>query len=177
MGEYMSYSRIISALLLCLVAALGYTNWTLVTHEIEVSPLTSLQGRASDQFDPPVLQADPINRPLADYRETVTRPLFNPTRAPIVEMQAAASPAETASELPQPAPAPLEPSRLKVAGVMLMAGRTQRALLRIEGEPYGKWVDVGSEIHGWKLTRIERGLVVVEKEGGLEELLLHSPSR
>lgn len=177
MGEHMSYSRSISALLLCLVAALGYANWTLATHEIDIAPLPPSQGVTSEQFDPPLPQAEIAQRPLADYRETVTRPLFSPTRTPIVPKQAVESSAEIVTEPSPPAPAPVEPSRLKVAGVMLVAGRMQRALVRLEGESHGKWVEVGNEIQGWKLTRIERGLVVVEKEGGLEELLLYSPSR
>lgn len=170
-------SRTISALLLCLVVALGYANWTLARHEIDITPLTPTQVGADDQFDPPVLPTDTIKQPLSDYRETVTRPLFSPTRTPIVAAQAGESSPEIVTAPSLPETAPVEPSRLKVAGVMLLAGRMQRALIRAEGQQHGKWVDVGSEIQGWKLMRIEQGLVVVQREGSLEELRLHSPPR
>ena len=177
MGEQVPYSRTISAVLLCLVAALGYTNWTLARHEIDISPLTPTQVDGTDQFDPPVLPADTIKQPLSDYRETVTRPLFSPTRTPAVAAQAGESSPQLVTAPSLPEAIPVEPSRLKVAGVILLAGRIQRALIRAEGQPHGKWVDVGSEIQGWKLMRIEQGFVVVQREGSLEELRLHSPPR
>ena len=173
----MSSSRPASALLLCLVAALGYANWTLTRHEIDITPLAPPQAATSNQAALPMPQAEPSRPPLSDYRETITRPLFSPSRKPVVPVQADDSSAELVKEPPPPGPAPLEPSGLKVAGVMVAKGRMQRALLRVEGQPHGQWVAVGSEIRGWKLTRIEEDLVVVEREGGLEELLLHSPPR
>jgi hypothetical protein len=64
------------------------------------------------------------------------------------------------------------PSRLSLVGVMGTGGRAKRALLRPEGQAHGTWVELGGEIDGWRLARIEDSRVVIEKGGGREELAL-----
>ncbi len=56
---------------------------------------------------------------------------------------------------------------------MLNGAQIRRALIRSESQPNGIWAEVGSEIGGWRITKIDDVRVVIEGSGSTEELRLH----
>jgi hypothetical protein len=164
-------------LLVWLVAALGLLNWTLADMPVDISPLDV--PVASDVAPKPAAgETSPewSQRSLAELSDTVARPLFHPTRRPVVVRTAAPVEPDMAPTLP-PEPTGAPASRLSLIGVMGTGGKNRRALLRAEGQAYGTWVDVGGEIDGWRLSAIEDNRVLIEKSGGREELVLHPPAK
>ena len=161
------------SVLFWLIAGLGLVNWELAGMKIDVSPIAAGGLPAPSPADQPHDIAGTIGPgPLASLGETVSRPLFNPTRRPIV-VTVAAPPAEAAAPLPElPPPAPV--NRLSLIGLMRAGGHLDRALIRTDGQPHGTWVEVGSEIDGWRLAKIEDNRVLIENAGAKQELLLHA---
>lgn len=164
------YNSSTTALLLGAVAALLVLNWKISGMELDTSPLPDeVAGPTSAAPVAEHVEIRPLG-PLTAYRETLTRPLFHPSRRPLVApAPSAEAPAEPPAEI-----AAAEPSRMKLLGLIRTGARAQRALIRLEGQPYGTWVDVGGEIEGWRLSSIEPNKVLIEKNGGREELLLYS---
>ncbi|MGQ0672489.1 MAG: hypothetical protein ACT4N2_06355 [Hyphomicrobium sp.] len=165
-------------LLLWLAGALALLNTRLADMPIDISPLASEADPADRASGPALTQPGLASqlKPLSDYRETVSRPLFQPTRRPVVP-----SP-NTEEDLP-PAPAseqteiiPAAPSGLSLVGLM-GSGGSRRALLRPNGQSHGTWLTVGRDIDGWRLSRIEENHVLIEKDGSKEELFLHQSSK
>lgn len=162
-----------TGLLAILVAALGAFNWNLAGTEVDISPL----GRDAAAVEPAANSESAIpsfrpHRSLSEFSETVSRPLFHPTRRPVVV--AAASQTDSEIKPAQPAePADVPTSRFSLVGVMINGGNA-RALIRAEGQTYGTWVDAGGVLDGWRLSAIKSDRVSIEKDGGQEELLLHA---
>ncbi len=158
-----------------LIAALGFLNWKLTGMPVDISPL---QGGASTNDAPNSaagdLPSDSARRPLSELSETVSRPLFHPTRRPVVDRPSEPSEPEAIAAATRELAA-VQSSRLSLVGVMKSGGKG-RALLRPEGQTYGTWVEVGGEIDGWRLSAITDSRVLIEKSGGQEELLLHAPA-
>ena len=164
-------------LLAALVASLGVLNWKLADLPVDISPLTEV-ATAVEATKPAAGEApaDAPRRSLAELSETVSRPLFHPTRRPVFVRPAAPAEPEVA-KAPEPLPEPAaQPSRLSLVGVMGTGAKGRRALIRAEGQTYGTWIDAGGEIEGWRLSAIEDNRVLIEKSGGKEVLLLHAPA-
>ncbi len=113
-----------------------------------VEPATTLDKRTAEQF-----------------RETVGRPLFNPSRRPVQRKETAeAGPSATVSDL-------------RLVGVMKTADRPPRALLRSPNQPNGKWIAEGAELNGWRLHKVNERSVVLQSGARSHELKLSPPRR
>jgi hypothetical protein len=97
------------------------------------------------------------------FTETLERPLFWPSRRPAVgakpEVAVPSVPTETSGDL-------------RLAGVMSGGRGRARALIVSPQFPAGRWLEVGGEIDGWRLTRIENAVVSLEAAGRRQELRL-----
>lgn len=160
--------------LIWLIAALGLLNWKLAEMQVDISPLQDdVTAAVTPKTSETEMPVDPARQSLAELSETVSRPLFHPTRRPVVVRNAGPTDASEATGQ-SPVPAPVQLSRLSLVGLMGTDGKNRRALLRAEGRPFGIWIDEGNEIDGWRLSAIEDNRVLIEKDGGQEELLLHA---
>jgi hypothetical protein len=149
------------------IAALVLINWQLYSTPVDISALTpdvraadSKQGKDAD------LSTPLDDKPLIVFEETVTRPLFNADRKPIVRdketVAAAAVPLATGMQL---------------VGIVKSADTPGRALIRFAGEPMGKWVPEGETVNGWQLTAVKTFSVVLQGNGQTQELKLPSVTR
>lgn len=113
----------------------------------------------------------PAAKPLADFRATLERPLFEPTRRPRpVALDAAASSAGAS----EPAPST---EGLRIVGIMAGRGAAARALVRSAGQPVAIWVENGATIDGWKVAAIGERTVTLEGRGVRHELdLFETPA-
>jgi hypothetical protein len=151
-----------------LVAAAGLLAWldlNLLRNPVDISPVAPPPGKtaARPQPTPPPATALDKRRP-EQLQETAGRPLFNPTRRPVQRAETAAVRAPK-----------VEPAKLRLVGVMKPDDGPPRALIRFADDPTGRWVAEGSEYHGWTLTKVNDGSVIVEAGGRTQELMLFIP--
>jgi hypothetical protein len=151
------------------VAALGLTNWWVLTLEPGGSPAAGASP-ASFTASMPTAARPREERPLSDFAEIVGRPLFAATRRPYVPAEAPAARAE---------PAPAEPSRpppnVRLIGIVIDAGK-RRALLRTPEQPRGRWVEEGETIEGWQVRQVQADAAILAFGTGTHELRLY-PAR
>jgi hypothetical protein len=151
-----------------LLGAAGLLAWldlSLLQGPVDISPVAPPPGKAAARpgpIPPPATALD--KRRSEQLNETVARPLFNPTRRPMDRPEAVAV-----------RPPKVEPAKLRLVGVMKPDGAPPRALIRFADDPTGRWVAEGSEYHGWTLTKVNEGSVIVEAGGRTQELLLFIP--
>jgi hypothetical protein len=132
---------------------------------IDTSPIAPPADKAEAQSLARAELATALDKKTPDqFRETVGRPLFNPTRKPVERAQVAAGRPKA------------EPVDLRLIGIMKVPNGPPRALLRSADEPTGKWIAEGAEIAGWRLKKIDDRSVVVQSGARSEELIL-SPTR
>lgn len=158
--------------LLVVAGTLGVLNWQLAQQSIDISPIAASAPSASRQNAMAMGARTQPPGSAAELSETTARPLFSATRRPVV----AAPPAQADATAPAPdEPAAVAPSasKLSLAGVMRNGAQIRRALIRSESQPNGIWAEVGSEIGGWRITKIDDVRVVIEGSGSTEELRLH----
>ncbi len=157
-------------MLAVLVAALAYLDWRLMGMEVDISPIvpSSTDGGGHSNVGPSIsTRLD--KKPLAQFPETLARPLFNPTRR-------LPPPAERKEAQAQPVKAPTPSADgLRLIGLVKTEAGHARALIRSADEPLGTWVEPGDEIAGWRLTTIGDGKVTVESGGRRFELNLYTP--
>jgi len=124
--------------------------------------------------------ADPVHTPLAEFSQTLARPLFFETRRLPVPQ-----PKPIKLEPPKPAPPPPPPpppkpvtlpDKIKLLGV-LMQSQTASAL--IETPPQSAaWHKIGDRIADWTITAIEENRVVLRHDSARSATLpLYSESQ
>jgi len=146
---------------------LAWLDYSLLLEPVDISPVAPPPGRAEARLQaspPPATALD--KRTPEQLQEIVSRPLFNPTRRPVERTE----PAAAAARAPK-----VEPARLRLVGVMMTEGGAPRALIRYADEPTGRWIAEGGEYHGWTLTKVNEGSVIVEAGGRSLELMLFIP--
>lgn len=108
--------------------------------------------------------------------ETFQRPLFAPARRKFAALPAMQPPAEydaTASEQPSSeAPTATAPALLGVS----IHGGAAKALLRIPGSEAATWYGNGEIAGGWTVSVIDKGQVVLERDGEVARVQLYPPS-
>jgi hypothetical protein len=65
------------------------------------------------------------------------------------------------------------PRAIELVGIIKEGGRAGRALIRSGEEPTGIWVQVGHELQGWRLSRIDARGIVLEADGRQVQLSLN----
>lgn len=120
------------------------------------APSPVLRGRPAEQEPAPRPSGNPLwSIPLGELRATLDRPIFSPSRRPVVPTRIAPQPQEVAPPLQLPPPAPDEPVNLVLIGTVangvesiavFVDPATRNAIRLRVGEAYNGWVL--REIHG-----------------------------
>jgi hypothetical protein len=110
-------------------------------------------------------------RPIAEYRETLARPLFAKTRAPFVPPPPPPPPPVQAPAAPPPAPVFVDPG-FSVGGVMITDVLRKAYLMKMPG-PHGVWVGEGENFMGWKVQSIGASTAKLEQNNRTIELRLY----
>lgn len=170
-------SSLVVSLLFAGVAALGYTNYQVSALTVDTTPVAapvvlSTAGKAKAVKET-VLELAPVQRSIAEFSETTTKPIFfSGRRAPEkpkpkpIAIEAKAVPAPVA--LPPPEP-------LRLVGVMGNAGG-RSILVRTSTDTSGTWLRVGDEYRGWQLREVSMDRAVIEAQGERRELRLYAVS-
>jgi hypothetical protein len=154
------------ALLAGTVGVLALLDWYLVSSPVDTSPIAPAAGNADTPHRGGSGLATALDKkPVAQFEEIVSRPLFNPGR------RAVQRGGDAAKETPD------EPPAMRLVGVMKTAGRPGRALIRFANEPTGRWLSEGEEHNGWRVRKVDARSVIVEGGGRSHELALSSPRR
>jgi hypothetical protein len=157
-------TRLAVAALAAAAGVLAWLDFGLLGDPVDISPVAPPPGKAEARPQPSPPPATALDKRTADQlQETVNRPLFNPSRRPMQRTEPAARAAK------------VEPARLRLVGVMKADDGPPRALIRYADEPSGQWIAEGSEYHGWTLTKVNDGSVIVEADGRTQELVLFIP--
>ena len=173
-----------SLLVFLLFAGAGWLavlDWRLWNAPVDTSPLkpdAMVETSSASTPHTPNTVAGP--RALAELTETLARPLFNATRRPKppAEKPAATPPSQpeaAAGVTEAPATAVEKPAGLRLVGMMRTVGQARRALIRSGENARAVWVELGDEVGGWRVDRIESDKVVVEKGTSRAELQLYAP--
>ncbi len=154
------------------VAGLCYLNWWQANAPIDISPVVPAPGEDTGQqahtASGTIARTDPA---LQELSETLARPIFRSDRRP-----AAAKPVETSAPAAQEQPPPQSSvDTLRLVGMMRSGTSAQRALIRVAGLPNAEWVEVGGQIGGWTVGKIEPDRVLVKRNGDTAELKLFAP--
>jgi hypothetical protein len=143
---------------------LAWLDFHLLQTPVDISPVAPPMGKAEAGVQQSPQPATALDKKTAEqYPETVGRPLFNPTRRPVQRV-------EPVARAPK-----VEPAKLRLVGVMKADEGPPRALIRFADEPTGRWISEGGEYHGWTLTKVNEGSVIVEAAGRTQELMLFIP--
>ena len=162
--------RLIVPYLALVVAGLCYLNWWQATAPIDVSPVlpeknaTPQPDRVKNPGTPPQSE-----RSLAELSETVQRPLFRSDRRPPQPARPETKPAAESAPTATPVSSA---DTLRFIGLMRSGTSAQRALIRVAGLPTAEWVEVGGEVGGWTVGKIEPDRVLVKRNGDTAELKL-----
>lgn len=154
-----------------LAVVTGALAWLAAGSEIDTRPIAP-NGEAALRGPLVAATAGPAaNRPLSAYRETLDRPLFEPSRRP--------RPEEPDGPLADDAATPKRSPTadgLRIVGIMTGKGgaAVPRALVRAPEEPQAIWVEAGAIIGGWKVARIGDRTVTLENGPQRHELNLFS---
>src|SRR5262249_5326893 len=105
-------------------------------------------------------------RPIADYQQTLARPLFAKTRAPFVPPPPPPPPVQPPP--PPPAPVFVDPG-FSVGGVVI-SGMIRKAYLMKKPEPHGVWVREGDDFMGWKVHSISASTAKLQQNDRTIEL-------
>jgi len=162
-----SRARTAGLLLLgAVVAALGLANWWVLT--LEPGASSSASAAPSGLTATVSSAARPLDeRPLSEFAEIVSRPLFTATRRPHVPAEPTPVRAEPAAAEPR-----RPPPNVRLIGVVIDAGK-KRALLRTPEQPRGRWVEEGETIDGWQVRSVQADAAILGVGPGTHELRLY----
>ncbi len=107
---------------------------------------------------------------IADYRQTLARPLFFKARAPWVPPPPPPPPTQPSRPAP-PAPAFVDPG-FSVGGIM-MTDIVRRAYLTKKPDPHGVWVREGEQFMGWTVQSITANIAKLQQNDRTIELRLY----
>lgn len=169
-GKGQDRGRLVTGALLALVAGLGYGVRGLSNYTPDTRPIRLPETLSAT----PVVRADDgasllaVPRALADYQDTIKRPLFSADRRPVD--RALPNVAEAAVQLVPAAPSPLE--QFQLLGIVRDRGGPARALVRTGSDVPGVWIEVGDTVRGWKVSEISEQNAVLLANGVRGELRL-----
>ena len=108
-------------------------------------------------------------RPIADYHQTLARPLFSKTRAPFVP-----PPPPPPVQAPKPAPpAPVFVDPGFSVGGLIISGMIRKAYLMKKPDSHGVWVREGDDFMGWKLRSITASAATLQQNDRTLEVRLY----
>jgi hypothetical protein len=157
-------TKVAVAALAIAAGVLAWLDFHLLQSPVDISPVVPPAGKAEARPQHGPQPATALDKKNAEqFQEAVNRPLFNPSRRPVQRT-------EPVARTPK-----AEPAKLRLVGVMKADDGPARALIRFADEPIGRWIAEGSEYHGWTLTKVNDGSVIVEAGGRTQELMLFIP--
>ncbi|MEQ1718042.1 MAG: hypothetical protein ABL907_19045 [Hyphomicrobium sp.] len=189
-----SRTSALPVLLAIATPALALLNWQIATRPLDVTPLSpaaaALPAEAiTPEADKTVLiaaDAAALDR-MAEFTETLARPLFRADRRPYVakpvaEMAATAvaeqAPAiadvPSSDSIAQKPNAPPLPAGLTLVGIMSDAAGERRALLRFAGATANRWLAAGAELDGWTITTMTPTAISLSASGATATLELYT---
>jgi hypothetical protein len=153
-------STLLAALALSLAAYAAVEQWTNGTAPATSAPDTRAVRRTASETAPQSRDAQSRDALSADLlRDTIERPLFDPTR-------------RARRIAPPPviiAPPPQEPTKQVVAPdvrlIGIVAGSQTIALLSRPGQQKSIQVEVGSVIDGWQVSQISASTLTLSGQG------------
>lgn len=155
-------TRLVVAALAGAAGVLAWLDYRLLQDPVDISPVAPSPGKAEARPQQGSQPATALDKKRAEqFQETVSRPLFNPSRRPVQRSEPVAR-----------APKKMEPAKLRLVGVMKPDDGPPRALMRFADESTGRWIAEGGEYHGWTLTKVNDGSVIVEAGGRSQEIML-----
>lgn len=161
-----------------IIAGLVVVNVSLYNTPIDIAPVASAKGRDGG-FMPG--SAGSLQIPDAgDFTEAFERPLFSPTRRKFVPEPVTPQPAEVASVPVELQPAPPQNVAPAVAPSLLgisIHGGAAKALLRIAGSDAALWYGKDETVDGWKVSTIDKGQAVLERDGKATRISLYPSSQ
>lgn len=95
---------------------------------------------------------------LGDLGDTIARPLFEPSRRPVI------APSAPLALIPPPPPIVADFATFRLIGTILGEGRAT-AVVVTQGRPQAVRVEVGDSVDTWTIERISRDEVVLTKNG------------
>jgi hypothetical protein len=176
----------------------GFWIWQLQTEDLSTRKITKWEPNVIDMVSSENSQVE-----LTDMGEALTRPIFRRSRKPfdpsevikVAEPVVTAAPAPTPTPTPTPTPAPVQQApptqvveqvavappptaqtaetlQLSLKGIYSFDG-TWKALFVSPSLPEGEWLAIGSEISGWKLTKVDPNVVTISLGDQKIELKLY----
>ncbi|MEQ1717733.1 MAG: hypothetical protein ABL907_17440, partial [Hyphomicrobium sp.] len=159
------------------VLGLAALNWQILSTPVDLTPIAPPPAGPGATTSTVIGDAAPVSRAvIGGDSEILARPLFRPDRRPFVpkpvaevvppppEQAPAAVPTPPQSE-PAAVPVPPLPPGLKLVGIVGGVQGARRALLRSAEMPEGKWYPLGSDLNGWKITRIDADEALLAANG------------
>ena len=157
-------------------------------------PTEDLSARKIMKWEPNarnIVKSEDTRVKLTDMKERLARPIFRKSRKPfdpsdlIQVMVPAALPAPVLAPPPPPAPVveqiavvpPTPPQtaeslQLSLKGIYSFDG-VWKALFVSPSLPQGEWLAIGSDISGWKLTKVDPNVVTLSSGDQKIELKLY----
>ena len=152
---------------LMLVGGLAWVGLDRLVPPVDIGPIAPQPGQTAPAQGRAALKLRLDGARLADFPETLSRPLFWASRRP-----AEAPPATAAAQSAPPGAGASEAANLRLAGVMRVGSGKLRALLVSPEQPAGQWLEEGGVFGGWRLAQINPGGVALEAGGRRTELKL-----
>ncbi|MFM9938971.1 MAG: hypothetical protein ACKVP7_05685 [Hyphomicrobiaceae bacterium] len=164
------------------LAALGLAAllWLAMTVPIERRPVADAGGDGATPVDAGLAARPARPGPLAGYSETLSRPLLEPTRRPVLAKPVEVVAPRVVAPPPVPPPAPAPPpslAGLKLLGIVKAGREPLRALIRGNEGESGQWVVEGGQLGRWRVEKISEAAVVLEALGTRVELAMFAAPR
>lgn len=162
-----------------IIAGLVVVNVSLYNTPVDIAPIAFAKGRDSGLTPG---RAGSLQIPDAgDFTETFERPLFSPTRRKFVPEPVVPQPVEVASapaeQQPAPPPDNIAPAVIpSLLGISIHSGAA-KALLRIAGSDAALWYGKDETVDGWKVSAIDKGQAVLERDGKVARISLYPSSQ
>jgi hypothetical protein len=173
-----SSQRLATLFMALLVAGLVALNWQLAQAPIDVTAIAPPLDTGSEPASvTPPDSTLPRLQSVSELPETLARPLFQPDRRPLeAKAKSIAEPQPEPAPSIQAAPEPPPPSAdgFRLVGMMRMGEKDKRVLIRSPSSAQAKWLAAGAEIDGWRVDLIGKDRVLLTKDRGEAELLLHA---
>jgi hypothetical protein len=167
----------------CIVT--GLWIWQMPTEDLSARKIMKWEPNAAE-----VIKSENSAAKFTGMKEGLTRPIFRRSRKPFVPEELVkltapvvpiASPAppppptqvvEQVPVAPPPPPQTAESLQLSLKGIYSFNG-VWRALFVSPSLPQGEWLGIGSDVSGWKLTKVDPNIVTISSGDQKIELKLY----
>ncbi|NTF89331.1 hypothetical protein G6L46_19515 [Agrobacterium rhizogenes] len=157
----LSARKLPRALLSLIIVSLLALNISLFRSDIDITALAS-NASVPVAMDSTAVAGDVILPNGPAFSQTLSRPLFSPTRREFVVQEKPVQQQDTASV--DKGAAIITRPAIAFQGTRTIEGE-RRALVRVEGSQAAEWLPIGSKIAGWTITKIDVGSLILAQKG------------